>query len=124
MKKILASTLVLSIIGIAGFTTLTKANSDKEDIVNLEQMAKKENITLDELTDKLTKEGKLVEAGTVTEEMSGAEKNDAVADKEEDVVDLEQMAKEQNISLDELIEKLTKEGKLTEAAPMAEATEK
>ncbi|MEG0286749.1 MULTISPECIES: hypothetical protein [Vagococcus] len=116
MKKIILSTIILGALGIAGVTTVTLANSTDKDTVNLEQMAKDENMSLDELTEKLTKEGRLTDGLPLTETMTEATAS-------EDVVDLEKMAKEENMTVDELIKKLTEEGKLVEAGTTSPASE-
>lgn len=74
-------------------------------IINLEDMAKEQGITKDQLTAKLEKKGIITKAVATFSA----------------TFDLEKMAKEQGITVDELIAKLQKEGKLTQAVTLVPA---
>ncbi|MFJ7738777.1 hypothetical protein ACIQ2D_20925 [Lysinibacillus sp. NPDC097287] len=122
MKKILTiATLTLGLSAVAG-SVYAASNNDmwgttkSSEPVSLEEMAKEQGITVDELVVQLEKEAKLAEG---TEPTSSTE---AVVDsKSSEPVNLEEMAKEQGITVDELIAQLEKEGKLTKAAELTEA---
>ncbi|MFF2532074.1 hypothetical protein ACFVS2_24525 [Brevibacillus sp. NPDC058079] len=101
---------------------VTKDGTDalNKPILNLEQMAKEKGITVEELIKQLEKEGKLTKgAATITKDGDlttsfSFMKFDANSDNIK-TMNLEEMAKEKGISVEELIEQLEKEGKLTKA---------
>ncbi|QDS37175.1 hypothetical protein [Brevibacillus brevis] len=106
----------------ASLKMVTKDGTDalNKPIFNLEQMAKEKGITVEELIKQLEKEGKLTKgAATITKDgdltTSFSFMNfDANSDNIK-TMNLEEMAKEKGISVEELIEQLEKEGKLTKA---------
>ncbi|MGG4455349.1 hypothetical protein [Brevibacillus porteri] len=87
---------------------------------SLEEMAKEKGISVEELIKQLEKEGKLTKgAATITKDGDlttsfSFMKFDANNDNHK-AMNLEEMAKEKGISVEELIEQLEKEGKLTKA---------
>ncbi|MED1916550.1 hypothetical protein P4V64_14640 [Bacillus thuringiensis] len=101
---------------------VTKDGTDalNKPIFNLEQMAKEKGITVEELIKQLEKEGKLTKgAATITKDGDlttsfSFMKFDANSDNIK-TMNLEEMAKEKGISVEELIKQLEKEGKLTKA---------
>ncbi|MFG0216042.1 hypothetical protein ACFU8X_23480 [Brevibacillus porteri] len=101
---------------------VTKDGTDalNKPILNLEQMAKEKGITVEELIKQLEKEGKLTKgAATITKDGDlttsfSFMKFDGNSDNIK-TMNLEEMAKEKGISVEELIEQLKEEGKLTEA---------
>ncbi|MFG0216043.1 hypothetical protein ACFU8X_23485 [Brevibacillus porteri] len=101
---------------------VTKDGTDalNKPILNLEQMAKEKGISVEELIKQLEKEGKLTKgAATITKDGDlttsfSFMKFDANSDNIK-TMNLEEMAKEKGISVEELIEQLEKEGKLTKA---------
>ncbi|QDS37174.1 hypothetical protein [Brevibacillus brevis] len=106
----------------ASLKMVTKDGTDalNKPIFNLEQMAKEKGITVEELINQLEKEGKLTKgAATITKDGDlttsfSFMKFDANSDNIK-TMSLEEMAKEKGISVEELIEQLKEEGKLTEA---------
>jgi len=97
---------------------------------NFTTMAKEQGITLEELFAKLEKEGKITKAVSSSEPAKTTGTTDSTMDSNvtaitpsSEAVNLEEMAKEQGITVDELITKLTKEGKLTKAATTTESTQ-
>ncbi|MFG0216041.1 hypothetical protein ACFU8X_23475, partial [Brevibacillus porteri] len=101
---------------------VTKDGTDalNKPIFNLEQMAKEKGISVEELIKQLEKEGKLTKgAATITKDgdltTSFSFMNFDANSANSKMMNLEEMAKEKGISVEELIEQLKKEGKLTEA---------
>ncbi|NQF13515.1 hypothetical protein HPY31_06205 [Brevibacillus sp. HB1.3] len=109
-------------------TPLKMVNTDGTDallkpIFNLEQMAKEKGISVEELIKQLEKEGKLTKA-TATSNPDGTIPGFAVISLDPEnkdggafialdpAMNLEEMAKEKGISVEELIEQLKEEGKL------------
>ncbi|EJL25347.1 hypothetical protein [Brevibacillus sp. BC25] len=101
---------------------LKMVNTDGTDallkpIFNLEQMAKEKGITVEELIKQLEKEGKLTKGAAINTKDSDLTtsfsfmKFDANSDNSK-TIDLEEMAKEKGISVEELIEQLKEEGTL------------
>ncbi|WJQ81342.1 hypothetical protein [Brevibacillus brevis] len=108
---------------------LKMVNKDGTDalfkpIFNLEQMAKEKGITMEDLINQLEKEGKLTKA-TATSNPDGTTPGFAVISLDlenkdggafialDSAMNLEEMAKEKGISLEELIKQLKKEGAIT-----------
>ena len=121
--------------GNASFS-LTKA-------ISLEEIAKEKGITVEELIAQLEKEGKLVKALPTTEAALNTEDGDsskAVMMKRIElngeagelsaavpfatVIDLNQLAKEKGITVEELIAQLEQEGKITKATLTTSAAKK
>ncbi|PSJ94692.1 hypothetical protein [Brevibacillus fortis] len=102
--------------------TTDNTNALSKPIISLEQMAKEKGITVEELIKQLEKEGKLMKGaaintkdGDLTTSFSFIP-SDANSDYSKTIkINLEEMAKEKGISVEELIEQLEKEGKLTKA---------
>ncbi|MFC8684598.1 hypothetical protein, partial [Brevibacillus porteri] len=104
---------------------VTKDGTDalNKPIFNLEQMAKEKGITVEELIKQLEKEGKLTKA-TTTSNPDGTIQGFAVISLDPEnqdggafitldpTMNLEEMAKEKGISVEELIKQLKEEGKL------------
>ncbi|MED1800443.1 hypothetical protein [Brevibacillus porteri] len=104
---------------------VTKDGTDalQKPIFNLEQMAKEKGITVEELIKQLEKEGKLTKA-TASSNPDGTNSGLAVIALDPEnkdggafitlapAMNLEEMAKEKGISVEELIEQLKEEGKL------------
>ncbi|UED75342.1 hypothetical protein [Brevibacillus sp. DP1.3A] len=98
---------------------VTKDGTDalNKPIFNLEQMAKEKGISVEELIKQLEKEGKLTKgAATITKDGDLTTSFsfipfDANSDNSKPI-DLDEMAKEKGISVEELIEQLKKEGKV------------
>ncbi|WP_053485616.1 hypothetical protein [Lysinibacillus sp. FJAT-14745] len=134
MKKTLTiATLMLGLSAVAG-SAFAASNYDMRETtkssepVNLEEMAKEKNITVDELIAQLEKEGKLTKAASVTESVKaeGTSKSNMSGTISEVInssepVNLEKMAKEKGITVDELIAQLEKEGKLTKAEKVTDS---
>ncbi|MED1784631.1 hypothetical protein P4V43_22635 [Brevibacillus fortis] len=97
--------------------TTDNTNALSKPIISLEQMAKEKGITVEELIKQLEKEGKLTKgAATITKDGDlttsfSFMKFDANSNNSKPI-DLDEMAKEKGISVEELIEQLKKEGKL------------
>ncbi|WP_429842425.1 hypothetical protein, partial [Brevibacillus sp. FIR094] len=99
------------------------ANSDNIETMNLEEMAKEKGISVEELIEQLEKEGKLTKA-TATSNPDGTIQGFAVISLDPEnqdggafialdpAMNLEEMAKEKGISVEELIEQLKEDGKL------------
>ncbi|TKI58363.1 hypothetical protein E8L90_24845 [Brevibacillus antibioticus] len=93
-------------------------------IFNLEQIAKEKGISVEELIKQLEKEGKLTKgAATITKDGDlttsfSFMKFDANSDNSKPI-DLDEMAKEKGISVEELIEQLKEDGKLAMKASTA-----
>ena len=132
-KKLTITTLVLGLSIVAG-SAYAASNNDmwettkSSEPVNLEEMAKEKGITVDELIAQLEKEGKLTKAANVTEstKAKGTIESDTASNTSEvtnssEPVNLEEMAKEKGITVDELIAQLEKEGKLTKAEKVTES---
>ncbi|MGG4493145.1 hypothetical protein [Brevibacillus reuszeri] len=120
--------------GNASFS-LTKA-------ISLEEMAKEKGITVEELIAELEKEGKIIKALPTTEAAQNTEGDSSKAVMMErielngeagdlstavpfaTVIDLNQLAKEKGITVEELIAQLEKEGKITKMVPTTPATKK
>ncbi|MFE1627207.1 hypothetical protein ACFLFF_10710 [Brevibacillus reuszeri] len=121
--------------GNASFS-LTKA-------ISLEEIAKEKGMTVEELIAQLEKEGKLAKALPTTEaalntadgdsskavmmkriELNGEAGELSAAVPFATVIDLNQLAKEKGITVDELIAQLEKEGKITKATLTTPATKK
>lgn len=103
-----------------------------DDSTNFAKIAKEKGITLEELFAQLEKEGKLFKtvSSTVAEETKATTTEGTAASEiipastlSTEVVDLEKMAKEKGITLEELIAQLEKEGKLTKATMTTEAVQ-
>ncbi|MEG0259305.1 MAG: hypothetical protein RR595_01085 [Lysinibacillus sp.] len=134
MKKIVTiATFALGLSVVAG-SALAASNNDtwgakSSEPVSLQEMAKEQGITVDELIVQLEKEGKLTE-GTATTPTSSSEKaedskssergNVEAMAKSSEPVNLEEMAKEKGITVDELVVQLEKEGKLIKATELTE----
>ncbi|MCM3143490.1 hypothetical protein [Brevibacillus sp. MER 51] len=86
-------------------------------IISLEELAKEKGITVEELIKQLEKEGKLTKGvaintkdGDLTTSFSFM-KFDAISDNSK-TIDLDEMAKEKGISVEELVKQLEKEGQI------------
>ncbi|WP_409176221.1 hypothetical protein [Brevibacillus fortis] len=79
-------------------------------IFSLEQMAKEQGISVEELIEQLEKEGKITK-GVATSSPDGTNSGGAFIALDP-AMNLEEMAKEKGISVEELIEQLKEEGKL------------
>ncbi|MED1784626.1 hypothetical protein P4V43_22610 [Brevibacillus fortis] len=102
-------------------------NSDNHKTMNLEEMAKEKGISVEELIEQLEKEGKLTKA-TATSNPDGTIQGFAVISLDPEnqdggafialdpAMNLEEMAKEKGISVEELIEQLKEKGKLASTA--------
>ncbi|MGG1658969.1 hypothetical protein [Brevibacillus sp. NRS-1366] len=96
--------------------------------INLEQMAKEKGITVEELIAELEKEGKLTK-GVKLVKVKIDQKNDdgSVPTKDnmfytfEKAINLEEVAKEKGITVEELIAQFEKEGKATGAVAIGKA---
>ncbi|WP_068983421.1 MULTISPECIES: hypothetical protein [Lysinibacillus] len=130
MKKILAITtftLGLSVVtgsALAANNDLGTTNSSDNELVNLEEMATEKGITVDKLLDQLEQEGKVTKGVELTEAMqvetnTEAANNDISSDNE--LANLEEMATEKGITVDELLDQLEQEGKVTKAVELTEA---
>ena len=130
MKKILAITtftLGLSVVTGSALATnndLGTTNSSDNELVNLEEMATEKGITVDKLLDQLEQEGKVTKGVELTEAMqvetnTEAANNDISSDNE--LANLEEMATEKGITVDELLDQLEQEGKVTKAVELTEA---
>ena len=113
---------------VADLTEATEAkpgNTDtwgakSSEAVNVEKMAKEKGMTVAELIAQFKKENKKVADLTeATEAKQG--NNDTWGAKSSEPVNLEKMAKEKGITVDQLIAQLEKEGTLTKAAEVTEA---
>ncbi|OAB40569.1 hypothetical protein PMSD_01295 [Paenibacillus macquariensis subsp. defensor] len=101
-----------------------------DDSTNFTKMAKEKGITLEELFAQLEKEGKITKAvpssepakTTDTIDSTIASKVTAITQSSE-AVSLEEMAKEQGITVDKLIAKLEAEGKLMKATATTQSTQ-
>ncbi|MEC0093714.1 hypothetical protein [Paenibacillus macquariensis] len=101
-----------------------------KDDTNFTKMAKEKGITLEELFAQLEKEGKVTKAVPSSEATKTTGTTDSTMDSKatavtqsSEAVSLEEMAKEQGITVDQLIAKLEKEGKLTKAAKTTDSTQ-
>ncbi|MEK4759959.1 hypothetical protein MHH85_06835 [Viridibacillus sp. FSL E2-0187] len=125
MKKPLKiATLMLGLSVVAG-SAYAASNNDmwettkSSEPVNLKEMAKERGITLDELIAQLEEEGK---KGKLTEAVESTLSTEIADDsKSSEPVNLEEMAKEKGVTLNELIVQLEEEGKLTKAAKVTDA---
>lgn len=130
MKKTLTiATLMLGLSAVAG-SAYAASNIDfgettkSSEPVSLEVMAKEKGITVDELTSQLKKEGESTKVSNLTESVKTddtIESNMSGITKSSEPVNLEELAKEKGITVDELIAQLEKEGKLTKAAELTAA---
>lgn len=134
-KKSVVTTFVLGLSIIAG-SAYAASNTDmwgsaqSSEPVNLEEMAKQQGITVDELTAQLEKEGKLTKAASVTdsvqaegEMVSNTAENASGMTNSSEVLSLEELAKEQGITVDELKAQLEEESKSVEVVPTTPSTE-
>ena len=130
MKKILAITtftLGLSVVTGSALATnndLGTTNSSDNELVNLEEMATEKGITVDKLLDQLEQEGKVTKGVELTEAMqvetnTEAANNDISSDNE--LANLEEMATEKGITVDELLDQLEQDGNVTKAVELTEA---
>lgn len=125
-------------------TNTVKAQLVTMPALSLEQMAKEKGISVEELIAQQKKDGELknlaplqtvkimpidgsgVKEGTLALKTISLKAADAKGNENETamlrVFRIEDMAKEQDISVEELIAKLQKEGKLTQAATLVPAT--
>lgn len=97
---------------------------------NLEEMATEQGITVDELIAQLEKEGKLTEAASVTDSVqaegamvSNTAENAGGMTNSSEALSLEELAKEQGITVDELKAQLEEQSKSVEAVPVVPSTE-
>lgn len=103
-----------------------------DDDTNFAKMAKEKGITLEELFAQLEKEGKVTKAvpsteakkttGTIDSTMASEITATATIQSSE-AVSLDKMAKEQGITVDQLIAKLEKEGKLVKGEKVTNSTQ-
>ncbi|QOV12245.1 hypothetical protein [Viridibacillus arvi] len=125
MKKPLKiATLMLGLSVVAGSAYAASNNeiwetTKSNEPVNLKEMAKEKGVTLDELIAQLEEEGK---KGKPTEAVESTLSTEIADDsKSSEPVNLEEMAKEKGVTLNELIVQLEEEGKLTKAAKVKDA---
>ncbi|WP_313894643.1 hypothetical protein [Psychrobacillus sp.] len=128
-KKLTIASVMLGLSVVAG--SAYAASNDMGDTTksseptNLEEMAKEQGVTLNELIAQLEKEGKLTKAVSTTESIpaEGSVESNMTSEmtSSNETVNLETMAKEQGITVDELIAKLKKEGKLMKAEVVTES---
>lgn len=134
-KKSVVTTFVLGLSIIAG-SAYAASNTDmwgsaqSSEPVNLEEMAKQQGITVDELTAQLEKEGKLTKAASVTDSVqaegtmvSNTAENASGMTNSSEALSLEELAKEQGITVDELKAQLEEESKSVEAVPVVPSIE-
>lgn len=134
-KKSVVTTFVLGLSIIAG-SAYAASNTDmwgsaqSSEPVNLEEMAKQQGITVDELTAQLEKEGKLTKAASITDSVqaegkmvSNTAENASGMTNSSEVLSLEELAKEQGITVDELKAQLEEESKSVEVVPTTPSTE-
>ncbi|WP_438348407.1 hypothetical protein ACP8HI_22810 [Paenibacillus sp. FA6] len=100
------------------------------DDTNFVKMAKEKGITLEELFAQLEKEGKVTKAVASTEAAKATGAIDSTMASEvtastpsSEAISLDKMAKEQGITVDELIAQLEKEGKLMKAEKTTTSTQ-
>ncbi|MFF3102275.1 hypothetical protein [Viridibacillus arvi] len=125
MKKPLKiATLMLGLSVVAG-SAYAASNNDmwettkSSEPVNLKEMAKERGVTLDELIAQLEEEGK---KGKLTEAVESTLSTEIANDtKSSEPVNLEEIAKEKGVTLNELIVQLEEEGKLTKASKVTDA---
>lgn len=130
MKKTLTiATLMLGLSAVAG-SAYAASNTDlwettkSSEPISVEVMAKEKGITVDELTLQLKKEGESTKISNLTESVKSedtSESNMSGTTKSSETVNLDEMAKEKGITVDELIAQLEKEGNLTKGAELTEA---
>lgn len=134
-KKSVVTTFVLGLSIVAG-SAYAASNTDiwgtaqSSEPVNLEEMAKQQGITVDELTAQLENEGKLTEAASVTDSVqaegamvSNTAENASGMTNSSEALSLEELAKEQGITVDELKAQLEEESKSVEIVPTTPSTE-
>lgn len=145
MKKTLTiATLILGFSAVVGSASAASNNmwmtsnssetisvdeaAKMDDSTNFAKMAKEKGITLEELFAQLEKEGKVTKAVRSTESIKAEgtielpmSSNINGATKSSEPVNLEEMAKEKGITVDELIAQLEKEGKLMKAEKVTDS---
>lgn len=101
-----------------------------DDETNFTKMAKEKGITLEELFAQLEKEGKVTKAVPTTESTKTTDTNDSTMAGEttattnsSEAVSIEKMAEEQGLTVDKMIAKLEKEGKLVKGEKTTNSTQ-
>lgn len=133
MKNMAMAVMALAVSAMAGSafalekpskpvnsTNTVKAQLVTMPALSLEQMAKEKGISVEELIAQLKKEGTLA-LKTISLKAADAKGNENETAMLR-VFRIEDMAKEQGISVEELIANLQKEGKLMQAATLVPAT--